>query len=54
MNIIRYRIGLKKPHKKPAIEFLYLSIIFRLLNAYIRVIFCTLIFLLILYTGILL
>lgn len=48
MKISKYKSGLINPHKKPANEFLYLKITFRLLKAYMRLIFCTLLNLLIL------
>ena len=42
INIRRYKSGLINPQKKPTSEFLYRNMMLRLLNAYIRVIFCTL------------
>lgn len=42
INMTRYNNGLKNPQKNPTNELLYLNITFRLLSAYILVIFCTL------------
>ncbi len=48
INMSRYINGFKNPQRNPTKELLYLNITFRLLKAYIRVIFCTLWILLIL------